>query len=221
MRSSLLIILLLLTAGTTVAAQGSKADVKDDKCAGRIYQHNEVTQRPKFGNRDVPTLTSEAKAHGVSGRVLLNAVLCRTGKVTDITVVEGLPYGVTEKAIEAARNTQFQPAEINGRTVSAATQFDYHFSYIGERRPLAKEPIAGRLIEGVEINSAGNKPLDDILKMLKTRVSEPFNGDVVKADLRALLGLGLDPVKTTVRVEEGVRGGVNVVFELYEKNDKR
>jgi hypothetical protein len=30
-----------------------------------------------------------------------------------------------------------------------------------------------------------------------------------------------DPQKTNVRVEEGIRGGVNVVFELYEKSDKR
>ena len=217
MRKSSLMILIILVTGISAMAQESKDAANDEKCADRIYKNSEVTQRPKFGQREAPNLTPEAIAHGISGRVLLNAVLCSTGKVTDIKVIEGLPYGVTERAIEAARHAQFQPAELNGRKVSESIQFDYGFRYIGERRPLAKEPIAGRLIENLEVY-VGKAPLEQVWNILQTRSGEPYSAGVVAADLRALLALGLfDPAKTSVRVEEGVRGGVKVVFDLIDK----
>ena len=36
--------------------------------------------------------------HNINGRVALTAVLCRSGHVTDIQVVKGLSYGLTEAA---------------------------------------------------------------------------------------------------------------------------
>ena len=218
MSKSILLCLLILAAAITAAAQASKTDEADEKCTGRVYQPNEVSKRPKYGEREIPGLTREAVAHRISGRVLLTAVLCRTGKVTDIKVVEGLPYGVTEKAIDAARSIHFQPAEIDGLQVSETVEFDYYFGYIGERRPPAKEPIEGRVIETVELTVTKDKSLEEMWKLLKTRSGEPYKADLVAADLRALLAMDfLDPKKTSVRVEEGVRGGVNVIFELYGK----
>ncbi len=218
MRGAILIsFVILAAAGTSATAQGSQVGINDEKCAGRIYQPKEVAQRPKFGHRDSPGLTPEALAHGVRGRILLTAVLCRTGKVTDIQVVEGLPFGMNLEAIKAARGIQFEPAEKNGRKVSERIELDYNFSYLGEQRPPAKEPIAGRLIESVELTGLRSKSPQEIMAILKTRAGEAFKDEQVRADLRALLALGFfEPLNTKVRVEEGLRGGVNVVFELSE-----
>ena len=39
-----------------------------------------------------------------NGTVLISAILCRDGRVTDIEVVKGLPFGVTESAVNNVRN---------------------------------------------------------------------------------------------------------------------
>ena len=214
---------LLMAFGFDAAAiaQGSKTVVNDEKCGGRIYDHKEVTQRPKFGQRTSPDLTAEALAHSVRGRVVLSAVLCRTRKITDIKVIESLPFGMTERVIEAARQIKFEPAERNGHKVSEKTQLEYNFSFIGDRRPPAKEPIAGRLIERVEVTGLGSRGSQEIMAHLKTRPGEPYRQEQVMADFQSLLAQGfLDRLKTMVRLEDGVRGGVIVVFELVEFQQK-
>jgi TonB family protein len=76
-------------------------------------------------------MTQEALAHDVHGRVVLEAVLCRTGRVTDLRVVESLPYGMTEKSIESVRQLKFTPAEMNWHTVSQKMRFEFYFNERG------------------------------------------------------------------------------------------
>jgi len=45
--------------------------------------------------------------------------------VTDIETVHKLPYGITEKAIDAAKRARFIPAEKDGQTVSQRATFEY------------------------------------------------------------------------------------------------
>jgi TonB family protein len=211
-------LVLAFVSHASALAQSSNAAVAGKKCGRPIYEPKEVTRRPLLVPRDSPELTPQALAHNVRGRVVLSAVLCHTGKVTDIQIIEGLPFGVTEKVIEAARQIQFEPAERNGRRVSQLTRFEYSFSYIGDRRPPAREPIAGRMIETVEISGLRSRALQETFAPLKTRPGESYSQDLVMADLQSLLALGFfDPKETKVRVEEGSRGGINVVFEMTER----
>ncbi len=210
-------LLLTLAVAAPTLGQSPGGAAEDEKCGGRIYEPREVSRRPKINSKPSPDFTAEARAHDVRGRVLLSAVLCRTGKVTDIQVINGLPFGMTEKAIEAARQIEFQPAEKNGQRVSEIIKFEYDFSYVGDRRPPAQEPIAGRMIEIVEITGLRSRESQEIIAHLKTRTGEPYRQEQVMADLQFLLALGfLDPRETRVRMEEGMRGGVNVIFELVE-----
>lgn len=74
-----------------------------------------------------------------------------------------------------------------------------------------------RLVEAVEI--VGNRRLrkDDILYYVQTRPGDPFNEQQVQRDLQTILQLGFfDKTATRVLTEEGVRGGVNVIFEVKE-----
>jgi TonB family protein len=225
MRTALFSILatLLMALGfdAAVMAQGPNSAVNDEKCVGRIYEPKEVSLRPKISSKPSPGFSAEALAHNVRGRVVLKAVLCRTGRVTNVQVIESLPFGMTEKAIEAARQIKFEPAERNGRRVSEVIRLEYNFGYFGDRGSPAQEPTAGRLIESVEITGLRWRGSQEIMAHLKTRPGEPYSQEQVMADFQSLLALGfLDKLNTRVRVEEGTRGGVNVVFELVELQPK-
>jgi len=206
---------LAVTARTFGQSPGGTA--VGEKCDGPIYEPKDVSLQPKFGPRTSPDLTPEALAHSVRGRVVLSAVLCRTGKVTDVQVIEGLPFGMTEKVIEAARQIKFEPAERSGHRVSEVTRFEYEFSYIGDRRPPAREPVDGREIESVEISGLRSRQSEEIMLRVKTRPGECYSQEQITTDLQSILALGFfDRKKTRVLVEEGLRGGMNVIFELVE-----
>lgn len=47
---------------------------------------------------------------GLEGTVLLNVIVGTNGKASDIIIIKGLPYGLTQKAIEAVGRWTFKPA---------------------------------------------------------------------------------------------------------------
>jgi TonB family protein len=64
----------------------------------------------------------------ITGTVVLKCVFASDGRVTNIRVVQGLPNGLTEKSIEAARKIRFIPATKDGRNVSMWMQLEYNFN---------------------------------------------------------------------------------------------
>ena len=75
----------------------------------------------------------------------------------------------------------------------------------------------GKLIENLDIQ--GNRRLTDeeILKHIKTRPGERLDEIQLQADLQSLMKLGLfHTTHTKVLTEVGMRGGVNVIFQVYE-----
>jgi len=101
---------------------------QDEVCGDPIYGPKEVTRRAKITSITGPTYTEEARAKRVRGTVVLTAILCRTGKVTNIEVVQNLPYGLTERAVESTRAIKFQPAEKDGEVVSQRFRRECNFS---------------------------------------------------------------------------------------------
>lgn len=219
MRKFLASIALVFLMFASISAQERDREVSSENCAGPIYKHSEVSERATFNSRPSPSLTDEAIANAVRGQVVLSAVLCRTGRVTDIQAIEGLPFGVTERAVEAVRQVKFSPAEKDGQPVSVATRFVFKFSYIGERGPLAQGPLVGRMIESVEVGGYPEGRLDDLWERMKTRSGQVYNKGYIEQDWRMLLEAGnFDREASTLRIEEGERGGMVVVFELRERS---
>lgn len=76
---------------------------------------------------------------------------------------------------------------------------------------------ARRLVESVAV--IGNRRLTakEILTNVETRAGDPFSEKQTQRDLERLLALGVF-VNTDTRVllEQGVRGGVSVIFEVHE-----
>jgi len=77
-----------------------------------------LTEMPRISKSVAPRLTDEAIKNKVQGSVVLLALFCYDYRVRVIKVVKGLGYGLDERAIEAVKRTQFEPASVGGRRIS-------------------------------------------------------------------------------------------------------
>jgi TonB family protein len=94
-----------------------------------LFASKEVTTRAIIKSKPNPAFTHEARLQGVRGRVKLRIILGSDGKVRDrMEVLEGLPYGISEEAMKAARRIKFEPARKDGRPVSQYVTVIYHFN---------------------------------------------------------------------------------------------
>lgn len=74
-----------------------------------------------------------------------------------------------------------------------------------------------QLVENIDIQ--GNRRLrdEDLLYYIKTRAGDVYSPQQLERDLKELLSLNFfDKVETKVFTEPGVRGGVNVIFQVKE-----
>ncbi len=94
----------------------------------RIFSGKEVSSKARVLSKPEPQYTEDARKNQVTGTVVLRAVFTSGGQVTGIKAVSGLPYGLTERAIAAARQIKFVPATKDGRPVSMYIQLEYNFN---------------------------------------------------------------------------------------------
>lgn len=217
MSKSLTLLLVLFAAAlhgvAPATAQVADESASRNECAGPVYKAVEVSRPARITEQPTPKFTEEARVNDASGTVALRGVLCSTGRVTDIEVVRGLPHGMTEKAIEAARRIKFTPAERGGRPVSQWFRIDYTFNSDGGQ--LVED--SGQLVEEVQFDGNRRMTDEDIFSHVQTRPGDPYDPVKVQRDLQALLGLSLfDPKATSVTTTSGPRGGVVVVFTVAE-----
>lgn len=88
---------------------------------------------------------------------------------------------------------------------------------IADRNANAASAASQQIVETVDIQ--GNRRLrdDDLLYYIKTRAGDTYDPAALERDLRELLSLNFfDKSATRVLTTEGVRGGVNVIFEVRE-----
>ncbi len=81
----------------------------------------------------------------------------------------------------------------------------------------AKAEKVQQIVESVDIQ--GNRRLrdEDLLYYIKTRQGDVYDPAALERDLRELLSLNFfDKTATRVLTEDGIRGGVNVIFEVRE-----
>jgi len=74
-----------------------------------------------------PEYTSEAKQAGINGSVTLQLALDEQGRVTSTKTISGLPNGLTEQAIAAAKSSTFTPAAVNGKPSKSIGTITYNF----------------------------------------------------------------------------------------------
>jgi len=104
---------------------GDGADPDD---LDRVLRADKTIQRARVLLKPEPQYTEEARRNQITGTVILRVVFSRTAQVADIRVLQPLPFGLTEKAILAARQIKFLPAVKDNRPVSVYMQLEYNFN---------------------------------------------------------------------------------------------
>jgi len=94
----------------------------------KIFTGKEVTAKARLISKPEPQYTEDARKNQIVGTVVLKVVFASSGQITNIRTVSGLPYGLTERAIAAARQIKFVPATKDGHQVSMWMQLEYNFN---------------------------------------------------------------------------------------------
>ncbi len=108
-------------------SENKQGDEPTTQIDGPVYSVKDVDKKATILSKPEPGFTEEARRKNIQGVVLLSAILSSTGKVTNVEVLQGLPAGLTEKAIKAVRKVRFVPAEKDGKPVSIRVKFEYSF----------------------------------------------------------------------------------------------
>lgn len=93
-----------------------------------VYATRELTKRINIVSKPEPGYTEEARKNSIQGTVTLRVLFASNGSVSSVTPLKRLPDGLTEKAIAAAKQIKFVPAEKDGRKVSTWGQVNYAFN---------------------------------------------------------------------------------------------
>lgn len=75
-----------------------------------------------------PPYTDAARMNQVTGTVTLKVTFLASGQIGSVVPVNGLPYGLTEQAIAAARAIKFEPAKKDGVPYTTTATMQYGFS---------------------------------------------------------------------------------------------
>ena len=92
------------------------------------FSGNEVTTKARVLSKPEPSYTQRARENQVTGTVILRAIFASDGQIKYIFVLRGLPDGLTEASIAAAKRIKFAPATIKGKPVSMWMQLEYNFN---------------------------------------------------------------------------------------------
>lgn len=106
----------------------SKSPVKNPS-ERTVFSGREVTTKARVLKKPAPQFPDDARVSGTRGTVVLRAIFSADGAVKHILVLKGLPHGLTEASIQAARGIKFVPATIEGRNVSTFIQLEYNFNF--------------------------------------------------------------------------------------------
>jgi len=211
------VVLTFLLISSAQAQTGLDPNSGGATCSGPVFTLKEITRKAVIISHGFPVMTPEAREHEVQGQVKLEAVLCRNGRVTDIRVIEGLPYGMTEKAVAAALTTKFEPAEMNGQFVSQKIGFEFVFGDGPSSDEIPLDRAAGRLIDRVELVGYRRFEREQIMKWISTRPGEVCDPLTLQRDLAAIVETGyFEKRRTRVFGEEGPQGRLVIIFAVHE-----
>lgn len=116
-----------LPTETSAPAAGNKSENEpsptpdnsaDEECPSPIYRQSGVSQMAFLKEQLHVSYTAEAVRNKVEGKIVLQLIVCSNGRVSDITVNEPLPFGLTERTIDAVKKVRFEPALLGTQPVS-------------------------------------------------------------------------------------------------------
>lgn len=94
----------------------------------KTYQAPIPNRGPTFLRKSPPEYTEEARRIKLSGGIAMVVEFLQDGTVGEVKIVQGLGFGLDEKAAEAARRSIFLPAVKDARFVSVRVPMTMSFS---------------------------------------------------------------------------------------------
>ena len=82
----------------------------------RFVVGGKITEPEKLSG-PVPLYPEAARRARIQGVVVLECIIGKSGDVTDVKVLRGLPLGLTESAVDAVRSWKFKPSTLNEKPV--------------------------------------------------------------------------------------------------------
>lgn len=133
-RSIQLFVLLALQA---IGAHGQDEKGKSDRCGseGTVFAivENDPTfpggkrKMQEFINKEIE-FPQEAKEEGISGKVYVSFVVCKSGKISDIEVLKGIGHGCDEEAVRIIKKMpEWEPGRQRGRKVNVKVHIPIEF----------------------------------------------------------------------------------------------
>lgn len=74
-----------------------------------------------------PQYTEIARKARIQGVVIVEAIVDKTGSVTNVKILKGLPMGLDQAAVDAIKRWKFKPATLNGRPVDVYYNLTVNF----------------------------------------------------------------------------------------------
>ncbi len=74
-----------------------------------------------------PQYTEIARKARIQGVVIVEAIIDKEGKVTNVKVLKGLPMGLDQAAVDAVSRWTFKPATLNGKPVAVIYNLTVNF----------------------------------------------------------------------------------------------
>src|SRR4029079_10407386 len=89
---------------------------------GGPYRPGSGIEPPRLLHEVKAQYTDEARRRGITGDVLLEVVVRRDGGVGDVRVLQGLGYGLEDRAIAAVRQWRFEAGRRKGTPVDVLVE---------------------------------------------------------------------------------------------------
>ena len=96
------------------------------EASGPIFVTGDV-QKPQKISDVQPQYSEIARKARIQGVVIIQTIIDKDGNITDITVLKGLPMGLTEAATSAVEQWKYKPATLNGKPVSVYFNLTVNF----------------------------------------------------------------------------------------------
>jgi TonB family protein len=135
--TAVMIALFILAPNPLAISMAQSEDPKDKKPASTPPSALTQTSivKPRVTYRENAKYTEEARENVIHGTVALNVIFGVDGTISGVRVTSGLPYGLTESAIDAVGKVRFEPAIKNGEpaTVRGTIEFTFHLYLLDEK----------------------------------------------------------------------------------------
>jgi TonB family protein len=131
------VVMIVALLSSPVIAQQADQKNESQECSFAVYSGKQVDQKVRILAKPEPEYDKKELRKSAPGAIILRAIFCGSGEVTDIKLQRGLSDKLDEKAVEAARKIQFIPAEKDGQKVSQVLIVEY---YVNSRPIPGKRP---------------------------------------------------------------------------------